>query len=137
MEETNLLVSLDEENFRIPKNFEKLYQVNSEIVNALKSYCIYKIQSKVSKIVIQAFIDFWVKNKIPSIYKNKIDEYILLNQEFQLSSFNDILQIHPESNKPRKFIPFNTFLNTTDNMKYKFENEIASQLDDYIFFLWG
>lgn len=131
---------LQDEPFELPAEFGSIDQINPEISGILKSDHFYDIRSNISKIVLQEFVDFWVKNKPPSIYKSKIDEYFQLSKEFQYSPFdnilNDISKNKPKQSKIRKFIPLNTFLDADSKTKSQMIREIASQFDDYIF-LYG
>lgn len=68
--------------FTIPSEFVSLPDVDQCIYLSLLNKHQYEVKSKVSKDVLQSFINHWVKKEVPNINFFNLSEYEQLSQEF-------------------------------------------------------
>ncbi|KAK8837448.1 hypothetical protein M9Y10_036445 [Tritrichomonas musculus] len=82
----------NDSEYKIPSDFPKLCNVNSEIYQSLLSKGQYEIKSYITNYTVyKSFIDHWIKNKTTFIYPFKISDYEYLSNEFD--QMKEIIQI--------------------------------------------
>lgn len=120
---------LNSKVFFIPSNFPRISDISPNIYHSFINECQYVVQSIVSDEVLQSFIDYLVKNVIPSINSNNKYEYLQLSKEFNvmnnlINSIQDTVDYYLHN--------IDIFNDHSVKDKSQIENMISLQLDEYI-----
>ena len=120
-------------SYSVRLNFEALNSINNAISTRLFQDHEYYVQSDVSAEVFQSFINylFQVNTDIPNITPDNIEQYYLLNEEFQSNTIANLIET-----QRAKFDEFTVNLRNLRNPhikdKSRIEQLIAHNLDEYV-----
>ena len=129
-EQHHFVLILNSKFYKIPFLFNNLTRINSLIFYSLISHHRYQVKSKINEIIFQSFIDYLVNDKLPGINYNNIDEYSLLNQEFQFEPLRDMIEMIYEFDDP--FYNLDKIGKASPRNQILIEEKIAQNLDKCI-----
>lgn len=131
MEKDSFEFILKSGTFSVPSIFKHLVNIPTKISKSLvfDNQHQYKVESDVSEEVFQSFLNYLINDTLPDIQINNFNEFLQLNQEFQL--LDDIIE-----EKKKQFGEYLINLSgikDNKNTNYPvFTEKIAMNLDDYI-----
>lgn len=124
---------LNSVSYPVYLNFEALSSINNTISTCLFRDHVYNVQSNISSEVFLSFINylFQVNTDIPTITPENIEQYYLLNQEFQSNKIANLIEAQ-RANFDEFTVNLSNLRNTRIVDKSRIEQLIAHNLDEYV-----